>query len=456
MRRRLLATYLTLTTFVLAILAIPLGVTFAREERRTLVANLQRDAFVLATKVEDQLESGDRTGMAAPLREYTARTGARVVVTDADGIARADTDPGGAAANRDFSSRPEIAAALRGDLASGVRDSETLGDQLLYVAVPVASSGRILGAIRLTFSTAALDARVRRSWATLALVSLIALLAAALLASAFARWTTRPVLALADAAGRLARGALDARADARAGPPELRALAERFNDMAFRLQELIDAQQAFVADASHQLRTPLTALRLRLENLEPALPTGDHADLDGAIAEADRLTRIVEGLLALARAEGARPERRVIDPVEVARERADAWEALAEERDVSIVVHAAEACAAFDVPGHLEQILDNLLANALEVAPAATEVTIDCVPIAIGGVEVRVIDRGPGMPAAERAAAFNRFHRSGRSSGSGLGLAIVHQLAHASGGSVRLTEASGGGLVAIVTLPGPS
>lgn len=451
MRRRLLITYLALTTFVLASLALPLGITFAQDERRTLVADLQRDAFVLATRIEDHLELGTRQGLRAPLVDYTERTGARVVVTDADGIAIADTDPAVNASNRDFSSRPEIAAALRGDLASGVRDSETLGSRLLYVAVPVASSGRILGAIRLSFSTTALDARVRRSWITLGIVSLIALAMAAVLAFAFARWTTKPVRALADTASRLALGSLDARADPHAGPPEVRALAERFNDMAFRLQGLIDAQKTFVADASHQLRTPLTALRLRLENLEPALAAQDHGELDGAIAEADRLTRIVEGMLTLARAEGTRPERVAIDAAAVARERADAWEAFAAERGVTIAVEAGVGCTVLDVPGHLAQILDNLLANSLEAAPAGSAVTIRCTPTT-EGCEVHVIDHGPGMSEQERTGAFDRFRRSGRSGGSGLGLAIVNQLAATSGGAVRLDEADGGGLDAVVTL----
>lgn len=452
MRRRLLVTYLTLTTFVLAVLAIPLGITFARNERRELVSDLQRDAFVLASRVLDPLVLRQPFRVAEPLRAYTARTGARVVVTDASGLAVADTDPVVAGPRRDFSTRPEIAAALRGELPSGIRPSDTAGGSLLYVAVPIARSGGVAGAIRLTFSTETLEARVQRSWISLAIVSLIALVAAALLALAFARWVTRPVRALAEVAGRLASGALDARADPGGGPPEVRALGTRFNEMAERLQELVAAQQAFVADASHQLRTPLTALRLRLENLEPALDARDRPDLEAAIAEADRLTRIVEGLLALARAEGARPERLSVDPVEIARDRAHAWEAFAAERGIRIQLEEGPACRALDVPGHLEQILDNLLANAVEASPADAAITIRT-EASGDRCAIHVIDQGPGMSEEQRAHAFDRFHRSGRATGTGLGLAIVHQLAVASGGEVTLSSAPGGGLDAAVRLP---
>ena len=107
--------------------------------------------------------------------------------------------------------------------------------------------------------------------------------------------------------------------------------------MADRLEELVHTQRAFLADASHQLRTPLTALRLRLENLEDTLGPEQGAELAPALAEADRLSRIVDGLLTLARSEGGlRPAREVVDVEAALRDRAEAWGALAEERQVTL------------------------------------------------------------------------------------------------------------------------
>jgi signal transduction histidine kinase len=108
---------------------------------------------------------------------------------------------------------------------------------------------------------------------------------------------------LEQATAVLARGELEALAPADRGPPEVRGLAAGFNDMAGRLGRLLDTQRAFVADASHQLRTPLTALRLRLENLEATIPPAAAGDLQAAASETGRLARLVDGLLTLARAE---------------------------------------------------------------------------------------------------------------------------------------------------------
>jgi signal transduction histidine kinase len=256
-------------------------------------------------------------------------------------------------------------------------------------------------------------------------------------------------------------------------------LAGTFNDMAARLEELVDAQARFVADASHQLRSPLTALRLRLENL----PEGP--DAEAAVREVQRLARIVDGLLTLSRAEGNRPERRAMDAIAVIEDRYAAWLPLAEERLVTLrfTDFGAPPLSAWLVPGHLEQILDNLLANALDVAPSGSAVTItaasaagsvvpsDPGPASEPGeamtgpgdetrrVQVTVADEGPGMSDTDRQQAFVRFWRGASDrtgSGAGLGLAIVAQLVRACGGHISLEPRSGPGLVAVVDLsPAP-
>jgi len=253
---------------------------------------------------------------------------------------------------------------------------------------------------------------------------------AALVGVLLSRSVTRPLRSLEQAAGEAGAGDLSVRAPEE-GPPEVRSLAVSFNEMVARLEELVGAQEVFIADASHQLRTPLTALRLRLEN----------GDVAGALPEVERLSRLVDALLALARAEAAPAE-----PVELAAavaERMDAFEPLAGERGVRLEAHVEGA--ALVGPDRLGQALDNLLANALAVAPRGSAVSVSGGPLAL-----HVEDSGPGMSAEERARAFDRFWSKG--SGSGLGLPIVKRLVELDGGSVELRDAPGGGLDVVLRL----
>ena len=455
MRRRLLASYLLLTLAVLVGLVVPLALGYADRLRAELGADLQQDAFAIADFAEDTLEGNDDADLQALAVEYAERTDARVVIVDADGIAVADS--AGLEPGDPFGSREEFAAALAGQVAVGERRSETLGTGLLYAAVPVAS-GEIYGAVRVTFSTDQLDVRVRRYWLTLGAVGVVSLAAAAGIGVLFARWVNRPLEVVTEAAERLGAGDLTARVDGDRGPPEVRALAASFNRTASRLEELIGAQEQFVGDASHQLRTPLTALRLRLEVLaEECAADGDGRvveDVEASLAEVSRLSRIVDGLLALARADRADPEASVVplDAGEVLAERADAWEALAGEQDVAIEVRPGTA-PLLATPDRVAQVLDNLLANAVDASPAGATVWLR-VEDADDGVVLHVTDDGPGMSAEDRRSAFDRLWRgdggTGALSGSGLGLAIVRKLVLADGATVELTEADGGGVDAVV------
>ncbi len=237
------------------------------------------------------------------------------------------------------------------------------------------------------------------------------------------------------------------------GPGELRVLAGTINDMARRLDGLVKAQRAFVADASHQLRTPLTALRLRLENLASQLDGPATGDMQAAISEGQRLAGLIDVLLALARAEGTRPERLDIDVGQLATQRLSAWSALAEETNVSLTREGPAHTWAKVVPGYLEQVLDNLLANALDASPRGSTVTIRT-ELAGRWIDIHVCDRGLGMSEEDRGRAFDRFWRRDPSTGvgTGLGLAIVDQLLTACRGTADLRDNPGGGTDAVVRL----
>jgi signal transduction histidine kinase len=189
--------------------------------------------------------------------------------------------------------------------------------------------------------------------------------------------------------------------------------------------------------------------------------------VDAALDEVARLSRLVDGLLALARAERRSGGIDAVDLADVLRERQAMWQPLADERGVEIVVEPSATAAVADCDrDRLSQVVDNLLANALDVSTAGTSVVLTC-GRADGVAELHVRDHGPGMTADERAHAFDRFWRAERSAtaprngdgdvdplgGSGIGLSIVAKLVKTDGGSVTLDAAAGGGIDAVVRLP---
>ena len=235
------------------------------------------------------------------------------------------------------------------------------------------------------------------------------------------------------------------------GPPEVRSVALAFNDLVSRLHALLVSQQEFIADASHQLRTPLTALRLRLENLERDVAAIGRPDLDAAVAEVDRLAELVDGLLALARADAGDAPAEALALERVVRERVDAWSAVGTERGVTLTAALRPVPEVHAARERVEQVLDNLLSNALEVSLEGSEVVVE-LAARDGTVEIVVRDEGPGLSDEEKLRAFDRFWRKREGPGSGLGLAIAGRLVEADGGLLTLRDAPGGGLAAVVRL----
>jgi signal transduction histidine kinase len=446
--RRLLLGYLGVTLFVLLSLEVPLGVQNQRSERGNLTANVSHDATVLAADAEDAVQAPSRRqldALAAIASNYQRRTGARVVIVDRRGYALVDTSAR-VRGTESFASRPEIAAALSGKYPRGVRNSQTLHQRLLYVAVPIAANGKVHGAVRITYPFSAVDARILRYWLLLALIGVVVLAGAAVVGLGLARFVTRPLRSLEEAAAAVGQGQLDVRAPEREGPPEVRSLAVRFNETVAKLSRLLRSQGEFVADASHELRTPLTALRLRLESLPPS------SDRDAALHEADRLRELVDGLLTLARADAGVEGSARVDASALMRERIGAWQPLADEQRVALVAQLDGPLPVRAAPGRLAQVLDNLLANALEALPEGGTITVSALAVS-PWVELHLSDDGPGLTREQRERAFDRFWRAGSGAGgSGLGLAIVKRLVRADQGEVELREGSGGGVDAVVRL----
>ncbi len=434
MRRRLVlgATYLLLV--VVIGLVVPFGVSLGRRLTEELGGRVEREAFAVGAAIEDLLESAAHEELQPVVERMAQRIGGRVIVTDAEGTLLADSLRAPGTAPPSYAGRPEVRRALQGYPNRAVRSSRSLGYDILVSAVPIGSSDRVLGAVRISYPMKGVRSAIRRSFLFLGLIGLTTLITGMLLAAWLARWIARPLRQAAVTARRIAAGDLDARVP-EGGPPEVSELARDLNTMTDRLADLLRANREFAANASHQLRTPLTALRLRLEE---ALDGPDpRAEAAHALRQAERLERVVESLLALGESRVHATES--VDVGEVA-------EAVASEvAEPGPVPEIWGAGLAMADPERLRQVLTNLTDNARR--SARRRVRIDVEEGANDRVVIRVDDDGPGVPPEDRERIFDRFYRGTRAEGrgSGLGLAVARELARADGAELRLTTGELGG-----------
>ena len=455
MTRRTLAAFLGLTLALLIGVVVPLGVMSANHERQAFTDRTVSAASTVASAAEEQLADHERGSPVLGTLSY------RPALIGNDEFAVYGTDgrvviPGPAQLRV---TPAQVAAALAGQTVQTWQEDPQDG---LLVLRPAYSGSRIVGATAVQRAAAPLNERIAGLWFGLALTGLAAILLATTLSIALARWVGRPLRRLEATADSFGAGELTVRAPTLQGPPETRHLAATFNDMAGRLEALIGSHRTLVADISHQLRTPLAALRLRLELLHDDVDSTAAGELDGALGEIARLSRLVDGLLAVARAENTQPAPVPVDLAQLVSERVAIWSPLAQERQIRLLASSGHASVAA-TPGHLEQVLDNLLANALDVTPAEGQITVS-VRRHHDRVRMEVVDSGPGMTPAQRDQAFRRFWtqpadspsgesrpRDGSSS-SGLGLAIVHRLITVDGGTIQLTNIPGLGLAVQIDL----
>jgi signal transduction histidine kinase len=245
--------------------------------------------------------------------------------------------------------------------------------------------------------------------------------------------------------------------DARGMPDEVAPLVTALNDLLVRLDQALVAQRRFIADAAHELRSPLTAVKLQAQIAARAHTEGEReaalAQLSGGV---DRATHLIEQLLGMARLEPSAREA-TFAPVALdalIKQVVANFSTQAEARDIDLGVGA---CAALTLTGQadsLRMLLGNLVDNALRYTPAGGRVDVE-LAAAAGNAVIRISDSGPGIPEPERERVFERFYRVAGSEtpGSGLGLAIVRQVAILHGGRVELDTAPMGGLAVRVVLP---
>ena len=452
-RGRLLAAFAYVLVLVIVALTLPLALSTSHRVDREVRAQAADGAQIVAASASGRLTRLSQ--LDALVATVDHELGARVIIVGRSGSLLADSQRPGAR-GISYRSRPEIAEALAGRTVQGHRRSQTLGDNLLYTAVPVVFRGRTVGAVRVTQSVTAVDRQIRRDQLALLGVGLLALVFGLLVTWFVAGSLSRPLRSLARTARQVGRGDLQARAEVE-GSTEQREVARAFNSMADRLIESLDAQRAFVANASHQLRTPLTGLRLRVE--AASMASDDpvvQEELAAAEAETVRLARLISNLLRLASADAQPPPSEDVDLAAAAHEAEQRWRKRAELAGRRLALAGGGAAVAAGSVDDLATSLDNLIENALLYAPEGSAIGVTW---GTAGDEafVAVLDEGAGVSEDDAAAAFQRFQRGAARpvghGGTGLGLAIVGALAARWGGSASLSRRPEGGTRAEIRLP---
>jgi signal transduction histidine kinase len=417
--------------------------------QRRVLSEVQSSAEAGALLVAANI-GGARTAHPAILQRYVTQhfpdqENGRVIVIDPDGVLIADsTGSQNLGQNYATPRRPELMRVLQTpEATSEIRHSDTLGQDLLVAAAPIIDETTLYGAVRVSQLMGDVQERGRRVIAGLVIIGLGALFAGLIVAFVLAGSFSRPLRKLAAVAKRLGGGDLTARAETIEGASEIVQLARSFDDMADRVEATVKAQREFVSNASHQLRTPLTGMKLRIEAAMAGGPSEDVLrQLEAADTEVDRLAEIVNRLLVMARRieEGGPSEIDLDEAVHRALER---WRERASQQGATLTA-TGEGGRALGESADLDQILDNLIDNAVAYAPGPVVIETGR---ADGRAFLAVKDVGPGIAADERHRVTDRFFR-GRTApkgGTGLGLAIVRDLAEKWGGTVIVGPAAGGG-----------
>jgi two-component system, OmpR family, sensor kinase len=450
LRLRLLVAFAYVALLILVALEVPLALNLSRRINAEVRDDAASQAFVVAAGASGRMNSPQE--LRKLVRDAGAQLGARVIVVDARGRLKADS-AAAVAPRTSYRSRPEIRLALSGQRAQGQRHSVTLGQDLLYTAVPVTNVG-VVGAVRVTQNVDAVGHRIRRSILVLIGIGAFALLIGLLIAWFLAGSLSRPLRDLARTARRVEEGDLESRAEL-TGPPEHREVAIAFNDMTERLGRVLAAQREFVANASHQLRTPLTGLRLRIESARDRGGAAVDEDLAAAELELERLSRLLSALLTLAREGGESPPGAAVSLAAAARRAEQRWSPHADQRGQRLVLEG-NGDAVADAYEDVAIVLDNLIENALHYSPSPSTVTLAWGETN-GEAWLTVLDEGPGLEPGEEAAVFDRFARgnAGRRGpgGTGLGLAIVQTLARRWHGRATIENRREGGMRAELRLP---
>ena len=416
MRTRIVALAVCASALAIALFGVPLAVAVLQyalqAERNQLRSVADAVAIVVAGDIDDEDPIGD-------VGQYGSIA---VAVYNADGVLLGGRSPAGGP-------EPEVAQALAGRVGGGTEDGNVV------VAVPVTHDGDVIGVVQAASPRRAVEQQAAVTWAAMGALAALAVIATWLVGRLQARRLAHPLEDLAAGARRLGEGDFSVRVG-RGGIPEIDAVASALDGTAARLDDLLARERAFSADASHQLRTPLAGVRLRLE---AALERPD-GDLRSAIGESlvdvDRLEATIEELLTLARGEGAE-QAEPLDLVALLDELSAEWggRLALQGRDLDLVIDRGAPMARASAAA-VRQVLAVLVDNAARHGSGTVVVRVR---EAADAVAIDVSDQGRGVPEPERIL-FAR--RPATMHAHGIGLALARRLAEAENGRLTLTRPS--------------
>lgn len=393
MRRRLIISTALIALAAVTVLGVPLGAVEASRLRQDVDSRLEREADGVVAAVDDRLEA-HKPITPALLRRFV-RPSHRAVVVPRTGSDIATGPP------------------LSGSVLSARAASQALG-------VVVAQAPK-----------AELSQRVHRAWLVIIALSLASVVIAVALAALQALRLNRPLRIIARRAAELGDGDFSVRVG-RFGVSEFDAIAHALDTSAGRIAELVAREREFSSNVSHQLRTPLTAMRLRIEEAGLSTDPGERrAELDAALAEADRLEQTIAALLAHAR-DGDERSAAPVDLVPLVGDHIARWRPLFDLAGRDLQVSGLPRMLAIATRGTVGQVLDVLLDNALQHGRGSTLIRLED-----DGQHVCLIveDCGSGISSTDRALIFERG--ASRSGGAGIGLHLARALAEADSGSLR-------------------
>ncbi|MGW0410588.1 sensor histidine kinase [Streptomyces collinus] len=462
MRTRLLPLLIVLMAAVLLALGVPLAVSVAAGEQQRVVVDRIDDTARFAALAQYVTDAPSGSRPTAPderqetlrreLDSYYGVYGIRAGVFYRNGSAMANA-PGDWLVPQTGEVREAFGEALLSRRSHDPRQVWPWQRSRLIVASPVIRDGDVVAVVVTDSPTGQMRSRILRGWLLIGAGEIAAMLLAVGAALRLTGWVLKPVRILDATTHDIATGRLKSRVAVGGGPPELRRLARSFNEMADNVEDVLEQQRAFVADASHQLRNPLSALLLRIELLSLELPEGNE-EIASVRTEGKRLAQVLDDLLDLALAEHTEADLALTDIGALTEERVAAWSPAAAAKGVRLAGDCPPTTGWAD-PITLSSALDAVIDNAVKFTPEGG--TVDVAVSSDGAATTVVVtDTGPGLTDDELARVGDRFWRSGRHQnikGSGLGLSITRTLLAAGGGSITYAHHEPSGLTVTVSVP---
>lgn len=464
---QLLFTYLLVITF--ALVAVSLWALFAikSESVNDLRNSLEVEAVHLALEIDNDLSLdsvNSRQRIKNAVDRHANRLQLSITVVDRDGKVLADSNARSQSANgENISNESEINDALAGIVAIYTRNSRRTNTNWLYVAYPVRASGQTAGVIRVGVPLTEIEQRLHRDLIVFLEIISATWIITILISLWLARRVNRPLEEMSAMARRIAASGDISESVPVKRPDEIGELAGSFNQMIMRLREQEKVRQEFIANASHELKTPTMAIGSVVEALQAGAAEDPNLRLqflESLERLVDRQSGLLQDLLDISQLDAGQVMKTT--DVNVQNLLQDAVEQVrpqAEKKDLSLTVNAeTDGTVVNGNAMRLQRALVNILTNAVKYTPHQGAITVNARVDEKGLVEIKIEDTGQGIESEDLPRIFERFYRADKarsraSGGSGLGLAITREILTRHNGSVDVVSQVGQGSIFTVKLP---